>query len=260
MKTRIKLLLAILIPSLIISQKLPKSSKNIAIGHSKTNTNFAYPHKDVNFKEHWKQTSPFTTTEKNNQQFSNKKPTISPNLAKVLPFVQPNGNEKDDIAVLQQQLIYDFAIKMKHIPRVSLLTCRETALSGQQTRKGSIDPIAILRLLFEGENEHQHRIHFNDTTASFVFSEEPRQSIFIKVLQINQLINNRKDQARTKHSGPDDGDQPNASLAEVLLQSEILRQIVVLDLSCGDASRKVIEMVSDCFHKVSIVFFISTYR
>ncbi|XP_055846896.1 uncharacterized protein LOC129912615 [Episyrphus balteatus] len=146
----------------------------------------------------------------------------------------------------------------------------------KQTRTSiNIDTLTILRSFFTGKDNRRrsrrpnkgHTIDGVNISSSFSSSEWPVHSrsrrsergerrssasdfqpkgVLIKILRIDLLINSyQASESFANKNKSNDGTMNASELLATFLRSEVLRQIVVLDLSCNIASRKVLEMASN---------------
>lgn len=122
----------------------------------------------------------------------------------------------------QAQLIHEFARSFKHIHRVSLLSCHNLPVNcdfyrtpNQTTSPTSTTTNAIINSL------------------TFVESLFKAEGILIKVLAIDTL------------SASWSTTSSRMELLKSFLQSEDHRQVVVLNLSCGNNSLEILELVSN---------------
>ncbi|XP_065360298.1 uncharacterized protein Ir64a [Calliphora vicina] len=171
-----------------------------------------------------------------------------------------NFNTFDSAAHAQQMFITEFALKFKQIPRVTFFTCKEPAettseQSDAKTTKNNynrhtdmnMDMVEFVRRMFTPEAE----------------SEVPNSpSLMMKVVLIDHLLNKKSASSSNTPtrvgfgrpspfgaaaaSGPATRNTfTNANWLEQILKPEPFRQIVVLDLACGGASRRLLDMASN---------------
>ncbi|XP_055914710.1 uncharacterized protein LOC129947950 [Eupeodes corollae] len=137
----------------------------------------------------------------------------------------------------------------------------------EQTRTSiNIDTLTILRSFFTGKDNRRwykgHTIDGVNISSSISSSDwighnhhsrsrgsahrrsadsQPK-GVLIKILRIDLLINSQASKSfANKNNSSDTADE----LLATFLRSEVLRQFVVLDLSCNIASRKVLQMASN---------------
>uniref|UniRef100_A0A1A9VFA0 Uncharacterized protein n=1 Tax=Glossina austeni TaxID=7395 RepID=A0A1A9VFA0_GLOAU len=178
--------------------------------------------------------------------------------------------QQDMTAVLQQQLIYQFAIKYKQISRITLFTCRRT-LPTAQLPLTARDMVEFLRQMYSRSGFNLPEIvkpsssHTTATKSPIPLTVIPdksernaertaNSSLMVKIVKIDQLIikrrpsdtdNSLRRDFNVRSGRPSDRSTfTNANWLDQQLKASIFKQIVVLDLACGAASRRVLEMVS----------------
>ncbi|XP_023296637.2 uncharacterized protein LOC111679316 [Lucilia cuprina] len=174
----------------------------------------------------------------------------------------------DSTAQAQQMFITQFALKFKQIPRVTFFTCKEPAETTDQSNEQQSKT---------NNFSYKRHTHMNLEMVKFVrrmytFDEDNNESspnnvpnspsIMMNVVLIDHLLN--KNRASTSSSvsrvgfgrassfgaaaasGPATRNAfTNANWLEQILKPEAFCQIVVLDLACGGASRRLLEMASN---------------
>uniref|UniRef100_A0A1I8NZJ5 Ionotropic glutamate receptor C-terminal domain-containing protein n=1 Tax=Stomoxys calcitrans TaxID=35570 RepID=A0A1I8NZJ5_STOCA len=163
--------------------------------------------------------------------------------------------EKDhSLFTIQSEMIRDFALRYKKIPRINLFTCKDPPCVGLECsdKRANIwrktqkyrQTLKLLEHLFSQNNAHD---------------DLPNKSLLLKVVHIDHLqpksrsnsktLNRRgqNDRANVRNMGvatsPNAASNPN--WLDQVLQGEYYRQIVVVDLSCGQASRRLLELASN---------------
>ncbi|KAM7355250.1 ionotropic receptor 64a [Cochliomyia hominivorax] len=166
----------------------------------------------------------------------------------------------DSLAHGQQELIAQFALKLKLIPRVTFFTCKEfetEELSG--SRRENDDKITKRHTNFNLDLvEFVKRMYIAEESSS----ESPK--LMMKVVLIDHLLSKNRVSSTSQTNrggfgrtgayggGPGVNSGPatrntftNANWLEQILKPETLRQIVVLNLNCGESSRRLLEMASN---------------
>ncbi|KAL9905206.1 uncharacterized protein LOC119632317 [Glossina fuscipes] len=176
--------------------------------------------------------------------------------------------QQDMTAALQQQLIYQFAIKYKQIPRITLFTCRQT-LSTEQLPSTAKNMVTFLRRMYSRSGFNLPEIvkpsdSYATTTKSSIpltiipnksrNAERIVNSLMVKIVKIDQLIIKRRPSDtgsplrrgfNTRSDRPSDRTTfTNANWLDQQFAPSTFKQIAVLDLACGAASRRVLEMAS----------------
>lgn len=177
----------------------------------------------------------------------------------------------DSVAHAQQELIAQFALKFKKIPRVTFFTCKEledTDSDSKEKMDKSSDSYYYKRHTnFNLEMvEFIQRMYVPDGDSS---GNSDAPSLMMKVVLIDHLLSkNRASTTKTVtrggfgrggafgggagagNSGPATRNSfTNANWLEQILKTETLRQLVVLNLNCGESSRRLLEMVRFCILK-----------
>lgn len=177
--------------------------------------------------------------------------------------------QQDMTAVLQQQLIYQFAIKYKQIPRITLFTCRQI-LSTAQLPLTARNMVKFLRQMYSRSGFNlPETVKPSDSYAAATKTpkkpltiipdksrnaERIANSLMVKIVKIDQLVikrrpsdtdNSLRRDFTARNGRPSDRSTfTNANWLDQQFKPSIFKQIVVLDLACGAASRRVLEMVS----------------
>lgn len=187
---------------------------------------------------------------------------------------QQNDKETSDrTSLVPQQLIYQFAIKYKEIPRVTYFTCRQQSSKLKEFEMENsnnifkrhtnmnMQTVKFLKHMFSSEGEAS-KTSSKETKKSRSGSLRTAKDLMIKIVQIDHLTSKRGmntnnaiprsgyGRANGFRGGSNAGGAQsnrntftNTNWLEQVLRVETLRQIVVLDLSCGESSRRLLEMV-----------------
>lgn len=138
-------------------------------------------------------------------------------------------------SLLQSHFLQEFALRHKHIPRLTLFTCQDPPPQIPVPKPHA----ELLGGAFAAKNEQLIKSLYQN-------------ELFVRIVQLDELAQLLPQPAggRRPGSGPSGGFSQTPSQAQSLtewldsvLKMEDLRQIAVMDLACGSLSRQFLELV-----------------
>ncbi|KAH8386132.1 hypothetical protein KR200_006008 [Drosophila serrata] len=147
-------------------------------------------------------------------------------------------------SMLQSHFLLEFALRHKHIPRLTLFTCQDPSSSSPQIPLAKTQA-ELLGVAFAAKNVQ-------------LIKNLYQNELFVRIVQLDELAQMTPQPGggggaggRRPGSGPSGGFSQTPSQAQSLaewldsvLQMEALRQIAVVDLACGSLSRRFLELAS----------------
>uniref|UniRef100_A0A1I8M9U0 Ionotropic glutamate receptor C-terminal domain-containing protein n=1 Tax=Musca domestica TaxID=7370 RepID=A0A1I8M9U0_MUSDO len=169
--------------------------------------------------------------------------------------INQNTKANESKTQFQAKLIRQFALTHKKMSRINLFTCQVT---GNHNRDGS--PKESYRNLMERKKETAQLLDQLFTGGKSLDKlESDNRGLILKIIQIDHLIPKKRtdsgpanqrgrfERTNTRNvGGPNSRNSlSNTNWLDQILRPEYYSQLVVVDLACGEASRKLLEMASN---------------
>ncbi|XP_075162070.1 ionotropic receptor 64a [Haematobia irritans] len=170
------------------------------------------------------------------------------------PDIGNGDKEEHSMFTIQSQMIRELALRFKKIIRLTLFTCQDPGCRGNECK----DNTEKLRR----SQKYKQTLKLLNQLFSLAIQNPDlnSKSLLIKVVHIDHLKTKRRldsnkanprgrfaDRSNAKNVGRSNDRNPasNPNWLDQVLQGEYYRQLLVVDLSCGESSHRLLEMASN---------------